>query len=1062
MCSSDLITALIDTGASVNVIDETQFEKLSPRPKITPTAARIYTYGGHTPIPLRGVIQVQVRNGEWSTYARFHVTEGRTGTLLSCHTAEDLGLVFFAKQVHEAHAENILEDFPQLFKGLGCLKGHRVKLHIDESVQPVALRHRRVPFHLRPAVECELEQLEKLGVIEKVVGPTPWVSPLVIAPKPKQPGAIRLCVDMRLPNKAITRERHITPTIDEIVADLNGACWFSKIDLNAGYHQLELEETSRYITTFSTHVGLRRYKRLSFGISSAAEVFQEAIRQALSGLVGVLNVSDDILIYSNTLEEHHQRLRATLQRLADCELTLHQKKCVFYTDSIEFFGYRFSRAGLQVDPKKVVAIRTASVPQNPTEVRSFLGMATYCGRFIPNLATLSEPLRVLTKKDQKWNWDQSAQQAFQKVKGALLAEETMAYFNPRRRTELIVDASPVGLGAVLMQEQGKEEWGPVAYASRALSDTETRYAQIEREALAVRWACRHFHLYLCGKTFRVITDHKPLVPLFMGTARNGPPRIERWAVQLQPYSFEITYRPGVNNPADYLSRHPPPTLNQESQGDVDEGTEDFIKMVSDIACPKTLSIGEIAEATRNDPHLTKVREALPGKQWKYFLAGHQALNDRDKRVRDQLWRIRDELSITQEGAVLRGHRIVIPSCLWDRVIDLAHQGHQGIAKTKARLRTKVWFAGMDDLVEERVRSCHPCAITGEEARPAPVITEPGCGTPWTHVSMDFGSFPDGRFTLVLIDSHTRFPIVELVSSTAFHKVKKVLDQVFALLGVPAELKTDNGPPFQGHEFETYLRSMNVKHRRITPLWPQANGEVERFMRTLNKAMRIAVEGGQELECALQQFLRAYRVTPHSTTGCAPGDLLMNRDLRDVIPAGPHWKPALLNFPQAECKRARTNEQASRSRRAVRSNLVVGDRVLVKDRHPGWKFRTRFEPEIWKVVGIKGTMVTAQCNRQEITRNVSWFKRTGGEAPRGDGEVPEEEEAPAVVSNETCLPIPERTEEGGSREVPAKDGAPAHVSAEGPPEVGARGPNHRYGLRPHPRPSQRLKDFVQDF
>ena len=154
---------------------------------------------------------------------------------------------------------------------------------------------------------------------------------------------------MRLPNKAKHRERHITPTIDEIVSNLNGARWFSKIDLNSSYHQLELDEASKYITTFSTHIGLRRYRHLSFGISSAAEVFQETIRETLSGLIGVLNVSNDILIYSSSLEEHHARLRATLQRLAD-RLTLHRNKCAFYANSLEFFGYHFSSDRLQVDP----------------------------------------------------------------------------------------------------------------------------------------------------------------------------------------------------------------------------------------------------------------------------------------------------------------------------------------------------------------------------------------------------------------------------------------------------------------------------------------------------------------------------------------------------------------------------------------------------------------------------------------------------------------------------------------------------------------------------------------
>ena len=185
-------------------------------------------------------------------------------------------------------------------------------------------------------------------------------------------------------------------------------------------------------------------------------------------------------------------------------------------------------------------------------------MATYCRRFIPNLATLSEPLRALTKQNATWEWGTRTNKAFKQVKAALLANATMSYFNPRLPTELIVDASPVGLGAILVQDKGMKGWNPVAYASRALSDTETRYAQIEQEALAIKWACQHFHLYLCGHKFRVVTDHKPLVPLFGGSARTATPRIERWTVQLQPYSFEIIYHPGVNNPANYLSRHPGP------------------------------------------------------------------------------------------------------------------------------------------------------------------------------------------------------------------------------------------------------------------------------------------------------------------------------------------------------------------------------------------------------------------------------------------------------------------------------------------------------------------------
>ena len=177
------------------------------------------------------------------------------------------------------------------------MKGYQVKLHIDESVQPVAQPHRRVLFHVRQQLEEQLKRDEELGVIERIEGPTPWVSPIVVSPKPKSPGQIRVCVDMRQANQAIKRERHVTPTIKEIIGNLNGAKVFSKLDLNQGYSQLELAPESRYITTFGTHLGLMRYKRLNFGISSAAEIFQNIIRETLEGIPGALNISDDILVF---------------------------------------------------------------------------------------------------------------------------------------------------------------------------------------------------------------------------------------------------------------------------------------------------------------------------------------------------------------------------------------------------------------------------------------------------------------------------------------------------------------------------------------------------------------------------------------------------------------------------------------------------------------------------------------------------------------------------------------------------------------------------------------------
>ena len=212
-------------------------------------------------------------------------------------------------------------------------------------------------------------------------------------PKPKSEGQIRVCVDMRQANQAIKRERHITPTINGLVNDLNGAAVLSKLDLNQGYNQLELEPSSRYITTFSTHVGLWRYKRLNFGVSSAAEVFQNTIRETLSGISGVINISDDILVFGATQSEHDQDLRATFQRLRERGLTLNRNKCFYNKGTLEFFGPVFSKGGLSADPKKVLAVRNIDTPTNATQVRSLLGLSNFCARFVPGYASMTQPLR---------------------------------------------------------------------------------------------------------------------------------------------------------------------------------------------------------------------------------------------------------------------------------------------------------------------------------------------------------------------------------------------------------------------------------------------------------------------------------------------------------------------------------------------------------------------------------------------------------------------------------------------------------------------------------------------
>ncbi|KAK0135266.1 hypothetical protein N1851_028900 [Merluccius polli] len=661
------VGVLIDSGASVNIISETVFNTLEPKPTMRAARIKIFSYGSDNALPITGVFECSVQAKDRNTEATFYVLKGNGHTLLSYDTASKLGLIKIINSVDLATrsvADELIDSYPELFTGIGKLKDFQVKLHINPDIQPTCQPHRRVPFHVRQKVEEELKRLEDDDIIEQVTGPTPWVSPIVTPPKPKDPDKVRICVDMRQANVAVQRERHLTPTMDDVIHELNGARFFSKLDLNKGYHQLELHPDSRYITTFTTHLGLRRYKRLSFGISSAAEAM--------------------------TLEE----------------------------------------------------IKTETLKDNTLQQVS---------------------------------------------------------------------------------------------------------AHIKND------------------TWHRVTDKTPN------------------AHALRQY------------------RH--------------------------VSTDLTLS--------------------------------------------------------ASEDIILRGNRIVMPLSLQQRVLELAHESHQGIAKTKALLREKVWFPNIDQQAEALSRNCLACQATTPITRTEPLKMSELPEAPWHSVSADFyGPLPSGEYLLVIVDDYTRYPVVNTIRSTSANVVVPSMDSVFAMFGIPRVVRTDNGPPFNGSQFAQFASYMGFHHRKITPLWPQANATAERFMRTLGKIIRIAPMQGLPWKQQLNIFLREYRSTPHCTTGRSPAELMFQRPMNTKIPSA-----CRITIPTDSEVRKRDTEAKSKMkacsdnrRHATPSNIVPGDTVLCRQPKQN-KLTPPYRKEPLPVTSVKGSMVTAGRHGYAITRNSSFFKKIHPEAKR---------------------------------------------------------------------------------
>jgi len=575
--------------------------------------------------------------------------------------------------------DGIKHSFPDLFTGLGTL-GADYEIKLQSNARPYALHTaRQVPIPLRQKVEKELLRMQSMGVISPIDNPSPWCAGMVVVPKPS--GDMRICVDLKPLNQTVLREYHPLPNVDETLAQLAGAKKFSKLDANSGFWQIPLAKQSRPLTTFITPFGRFQFNKLPFGISCAPELFQKRMSTMLSGLQGVLCLMDDVLVFGHDQQQHDKRLEAVLSRIQSAGVTLNPSKCDFSKDQIKFLGHIVDKDGVRADPTKTQAVLELSPPSNVREMRRFVGMVNQLAKFIPNCADIIRPLTELLSTKQAWQWGTSQDEAFSKIKQLLTNPRVLTLYDTSAATKISADASSYGVGAVLLQHSN-QQWKPVAYASRKLSDTEKRYAQIEKEALALTWACEKFSPYIMGKTIDIETDHKPLVPLMSSKDLDAmPPRILRFRLRMMRYSFNICHVPGkLLYIADTLSRAPVGSKSDVDDAENLEGaTEAFINAVVSHLPATPTRLDQLRTTQSVDETLQAV--------FKYCEQGWPIKNSLSTNLKPY-WSVKDELTI-YNGLLLRGNRIVVPSSLQQEILQKLHEGHQGIVKTQLRARNSV-------------------------------------------------------------------------------------------------------------------------------------------------------------------------------------------------------------------------------------------------------------------------------------------------------------------------------------------------------------------------------------
>ncbi|CAB3992292.1 Transposon Ty3-G Gag-Pol poly [Paramuricea clavata] len=754
--------------------------------------------------------------------------------------------------------------------------------------RPVKQRPYRIPVHLNTVVNKQVNDMIERGVIRS--SNSPWSSPIVLAPK--KDGDYRFCVDFRRVNSVTKKDAHPMPRIDEILDQLGGARYFSTLDLASGYWQVPLREEDMEKTAFSVGANHYEFTALPFGLTNAPATFQRMMGNILMGIKGCLVFMDDIIIFSDTWEEHQRILDEVFRRIRAAGLKIKRDKCQFAQESVKFLGHIVSARGTEPDSSKVEAVREFATPTSLTDVRAFVGMASYYRRFIKNFADIAAPLHDLTKGGQpEFCWTPVADKAFNDLKSRLCSAPILSLPDFSVPFTIYTDASDFGLGAVLSQRRGENEY-VIAYASRTLTSAEKNYSTTEKECLAIVWTVNYWRPYLLGNTFDIVTDHQSLT--WLQGLKEPKGRLARWILALQEYDFEIKHRPGrQHSNADTLSRFPRVTPPQIPDQSVDE---DLMVGVNGTEVCTSWSKTEILKAQQDDPSISMIMQKLSCSD---DLPEEGNDNDNSKengerRRYRQLWSQLEMVDGVLHRCVDKGTPskrlvLVVPRKMRCDLLKLSHDdpcsGHMGINRCLERLQRRYYWPGMAAEVQLWIAECEKC---NRRKTPVPSQKAPmqsiEIGQPMELWAMDvLGPLPmtarGNQYILVMSDHFTKWvEAVPMPNQRAETVAKAFVNEVVTRHGVPSKLLTDQGRNFEADLMKQVFSLLGVRKLRTSPYHPQTDGQVERMNRTLKGILTAYVnKDHNDWDDHLPLALFAYRNSVHSSSGVSPFQAIYGRE-----------------------------------------------------------------------------------------------------------------------------------------------------------------------------------------
>ena len=658
--------------------------------------------------------------------------------------------------------------------------------------------------------------------------------------------------------------------MDDVTSRLTKAKLFSVMDAKSSFWQVKLSESSSYYTTFKTPFGRFRWLRMPFGISCAPEVWQRKMNETIEGLCGVEVIADDFLVcgFADTvleaIKDHDQNLTAFLQRCRKLNLTLCPQKVKLRMSEVPFMGHLLTADDIITDPNKVRAIKDMPTPTDVRSLKRFLGMVNYLAKFLPNLSSISVPLRRIEVKDAKWCWLPVHNEAIQKIKDLVCEAPVLKFYDVAREVTVESDASLSGLGATLLQE-GQ----PVAFASRALTPAEGRYAQIEKELLSVVFACERFDTYLFGRDIvHVKTDHQPLESIFKKDLSSAPKRLQRMLLRLQRYNLDVKYQKGEKMVmSDPLSR---------AYVDDSPSQTEYCHELEQIVLADDLPISDarlngFRKATASDASLQILITTV--------LEGWPSTEDGVPHEIKSYFSCRADITV-QNGLLFKGERIIVPSQLRKEMMEKIHSSHLGIEGCLRRAREVFYWPRMNAELKDFILKCDVCNSFKPQQPQEPLMPHEIPTRPWQKVGTDLMQF-DGLQYLITVDYFSSFFEVDKLETTDSRTVVEKLKMQFSRHGIPDIVVSDNGPQYDSCEFKKFAEDWNFHHITSSPRNQQSNGMVESAVKICENIMKKAAR--EKFDPYLS--LLDYRNTP-TDVGSSQSQRLFSRRTRNLLPLTP--------------------------------------------------------------------------------------------------------------------------------------------------------------------------------